>query len=145
MYRNTWAHYFVFIYSGEYHQYDFFVYPRTLRNEKGFLESGIALLASFFKRSSTKQSGDKDTFILPTSKEMVRQCLFFYLEPYKILLLNGEYPGDFRVDEFTKQVRIIYSMHHQPHVKHYSMTVPTPVTVIQINVSVLLIGHFITN
>lgn len=120
------------------------MYPRILRNEKGILESGMAWLASFLKRSSTKQSGDKDTFSPPTSKEMVRQCLFFYLEPYKTLLLNGEYPEDFRVDKFTKQVRIICSMHHKPHVKHPSIAAPTAVTVIQINVSIILIRHFIT-
>lgn len=122
--------FFVFTCAGEYHQYDFFVYPPVRKNEKGLWESGKDLLASFFKRGSTKQNDDKNMPKFPTTEEMVQLCLLFYLKPYKTLLFNdGEYPDNFRMDEFVKQVGLIYSMHHKPHVKHRLASSPNTVEV----------------
>lgn len=137
VYRNTCAH-FIFTYAGEYHQYDFFVYPPIQKNEKGIWESGKAWVFSFFKRGSAKQNGNKNASSIPTTEEMVQPCLLFYLRPYKTLLLNdGEYPADFRVDQFVKHVRHIYLMHSELHVKHRSASSPTTVKVDQKSVSVI--------
>ena len=46
---------------------------------------------------------------------MARKCLFFYLEPYKsILLQEGEFPEGFEVDWFVRQMQHIYSLHRWP-------------------------------
>lgn len=91
------------------------------------MEFGKGIL-TFFKKSSTRQGEEKEEHFTPVSTEaMARQCLPFYLEPYKAMLLSdGEYPKDFRVDDFVKQVGLIYSMHIQQWVQHHGAPSTAP-------------------
>ena len=107
--------------------------------EKGLLgqlaEAGKELLSSvgaFFKRSSTRQSEDKEDFTPPPAAAMAKQCLPFYLEPHRSLLLNdGEYPKNFTVDAFVKDVKQIYTMHKEQHVQHHGKPTTVPISEFQ--------------
>ena len=112
--------------AGEYHQYDFLVYPKITKVAKGFfdqvMETGKGVMNALFGRSSAKKpaqdANEVDYKTLPT-EAMVKQCLQFYLEPYKKLLLqDGEFPAGFRVDRLVKEVTHLYLQHQKPRVKH---------------------------
>ena len=108
------------------------MYPEVTKVEKGLfsqvVETGKGWLSSvgaFLTRSSTRQSEDKEDFTPPPAAAMAKQCLPFYLEPYRSLLLNdGEYP---KVDAFVKEVKRIYTMHMEQRVQHCG--IPAVVTI----------------
>ena len=104
MYYVPWLIFHVGI---EYHHYDLFVYPRVMEVDKGYwvVKAGKGIL----KRLLPGEGKDG-----PLSA-MARRCLFFYLEPYKsILLQDGEFPEGFEVDWFVRRVQHIYSLHRWP-------------------------------
>lgn len=110
-------HFFAFFAGNEYHQYDFFVYPKVTEVEKhGFWEGGIEWVSSFF---TDKDDSASEEFIPPSTEEMVKRCLNHYLQPFKSALLNKKgYHSDFRLDEFVRQVRQIFEQHNEPAVQH---------------------------
>ena len=89
----------------------------------------LSTVGAFFKRSSTKQSEDKEHFTPASAAAMAKQCLPFYLEPCKSLLLNdGEYPKNFTIDSFVKDVKRTYTMHMKQHVQHRGFPVSVTIT-----------------
>lgn len=113
--------------GGEYHKHDFFVYPML---EKGVLrrvwEKAVGLIQHY--------SEAKGAFAPPSTEEMVKQCFYFYLEPYKNILLNeASYPQDFRLNEFVREVKHIFEQHEKLVVELYSSSCIT-VTVDNIKV-----------
>ena len=112
----------MFFFAGsEYHQYDFFVYPKARKVEKHMLSrawEGIVRNVFNIKSDDTPEEG----FTPPSTEEMVKQCLNFYLEPFKRVLLNKDgYPADFRLDDFVVKVKRIFQQHNKPIVQHQNM------------------------
>ena len=108
--------------GSEYHQYDFFVYPEATRVERGYLSQAWEASKGFFSKYFINIQGSsvsEDEFTPLSSKEMVKQCLFFYLQPYQEALVNEtSYTKDFTVDGFVQQVKRIFEKHHTPVVQH---------------------------
>ena len=105
----------------EYHQYDFFVYPKLTSIDKGVfgrvLEGGVGILKNLFNVQS--ETATEDGFTPPSTEEMVKKCLHYYLEPLKrVLLVEDGYPPDFKLDEFVRQVKHIFKQHSEPVVQH---------------------------
>ena len=77
----------------------------------------VSVFLNFFK---TQAEGSKDQELKPLSRDdMAKQCLHFYLEKYKTMLLEGEgFFKGFRVDVFAKDVAHIYLQHHFPKLKY---------------------------
>ena len=106
----------------EYHQYDFLVYPKLTTVEKGVVsrawEGGVGWFKTFFGAQS--EAATEDVFTPPSTEKMVKQCLHYYLEPFKGVLLDEEgYPPDFKLDEFVRQVKHIFEQHNKPVVQHH--------------------------
>ena len=105
---------FKFVFAGsEYHQYDFFVYPKAINLEKGIFRRGLekSLLGfhSIFERE----------FSPPSTEEMVKQCFHFYLKPYKnVLLSETGYPQHFELNMFVREINHIFEQHEKPLVQH---------------------------
>ena len=105
----------------EYHHYDLFVLPKVTIVTKGFLnqvkEKATAVVGLLWGAVSRHSAADtKEEF----SKEaMAKQCLAFYLEQYKSLLLHDEeFPKEFRVDHLIETLSTIYFQHLTPLVKY---------------------------
>ena len=113
----------VLILGTDYHQYDFCVYPEMTKVEK----SGWSQALGWLTRNLLGNTPTVEAFTPPTTEEMVKQCLLFYLEPYKNFLLNG-YDENFQVEEFVRQVKLIVNHHYTPIVQHHDSS-PSPVTV----------------
>ena len=110
----------------EYHQYDYFVYPKALKSGRGFWNIGQAVTA--LKRWVTGQSDEK--FTPPPTEEMMQQCLLFYLEPFKDKLLNDRsYPAKLKIKEFVRKVRLLLQLHEEPIVQHQYYVNPSPVCI----------------
>ena len=100
------------MYAGEkYHQYDNFVYPKALKSRRGLWTS----IKRFFGGLSDEKS---EYFTLTPTDEMIQQCLLFYLEPFKDVLLNDRaYPDEFRIHEFVRKVKLLFQQHEVPAVQ----------------------------
>lgn len=106
------------ILAGEYHHYDYFVYPSELKVPKSFFDqvrdTGTKIMSAIFGKrtpaASAKEVKEVDAKIL-TTEEMAKQCLNFYLEPYMKQLLDEKYSESFRVDGFVNKVASLYSQH----------------------------------
>ena len=86
-------------------------------------DAGKGLFKRIFKSSSGEEKFD-----IPPTEDMMKRCLAFYLEPSKSTLLsNGEFPGNFSISEFGKQVKDILEQHTTPVVQHYNTPYPVPV------------------
>ena len=73
----------------------------------------------FFKKLFVQSDGKEDSVTPLSTSEMAKRCLHLYLKPYKaIMLKEQEYPEDFKVDLFVRQMRHIYQLHQQPMVQH---------------------------
>ena len=117
--------FFLFV-AEEYHHYDFLVYPKITKVAKGFFdqmkETGRGIMAFFGRGSSKKPAEDAKEvdFQILSTEAMAKQCLQFYLEPCKNLLLEeGEFPAGFNLDHLVNGVAGIYLQHQKPCVKHW--------------------------
>ena len=84
-----------------YHQYDFFVYPAIRKT----------LTRGWVTKKLPGNIPTVETFTPSSTEEMVKQCLSFYLQPYKNILLCG-YDENFQIEEFVRQVYLIVEQHH---------------------------------
>ena len=111
----------IFFAGTEYHQYDFFVYPKLTKVEKDVWsrawEGSVGILKNVFNVQS--ETATEDGFTPPSTEKMVKQCLHHYLEPFKRVLLDEDsYPLNFKLDEFVRQVKHIFKQHSKPVVQH---------------------------
>ena len=91
--------------GNEYHQYDFFVYPRELQVDRSY----IGWLTKFFR-----SDGEKSNLTPLSTEEMAKKCLLEYLEPYKnIFLQKAEYSAN-----FVREIKNICWQHEHPMVHH---------------------------
>ena len=107
------------------------MFPKSTTVEKGVvsrvLEGGMGLLKTFLGVQS--EAATEDVFTPPSTEKMVKQCLHYYLEPFKSDLLSDEgYSPDFKLDEFVRQVKHIFEQHKRPVVQHRHSSI-APVTV----------------
>ena len=89
----------------------------TIIVTKGFLHQVKEVVGLLWGAMSRQSAADtKEEF----SKEaMAKQCLAFYLEQYKILMLHDqEFPKEFRVDHLIETLSGIYFKHLTPLVKY---------------------------
>lgn len=110
---------FILIHTGEYHHYDFFVYPSVMKVPKTFFDQvrdSTIMNALFGKRNPEGSANEVDLKILST-EEMSKQCLNFYLEPYMKQLMDGKYSETFKVDDFVKRVTSVYLQHKSLSIK----------------------------
>ena len=117
--------YFLCFAGSEYHQFDFFVFPKVRKVEKHVLSRAWE---GFVRNFISSKSNDtpEEGFTPPSTEKMVKQCLNFYLEPYQRVLLNkGCYLANFRLDEFVVQVTRIFQQHNKPVVQHQNKHCPT--------------------
>ena len=111
-----------YLFAGtEYHQYDFFVYPKLTSVEKGVFgrawEGGVGIVRNWLNFQS--DTATEDSFTPPSTEKMVKQCLGLYLQPFKgVLLDEGGYPPYFKLDEFVRQVKHIFKQHNELVVQH---------------------------
>ena len=97
--------------------------PKLASVAKGFLhqvkEKGVAtaLFGFLLGKVSRQSAADiKEDF---TKEAMAKQCLAFYLEQYKTLMLQDvEFPKEFRVDHIIGTLSAIYFQHLTPMVKY---------------------------
>ena len=113
---------YIYISGNEYLKYDYFVYPKATKVEKGHLSQAATAVRRFF----TGQDDDRvERFTPLATDEMMKQCLLFYLEPFKDLLLHKvAYPDNFRIDHFVEQVRTIMQQHKVTLVRHPAADTP---------------------
>ena len=107
------------IYAGEYHHYDFFVYPSEVKLPKSIYDQvrdSRLMNVLFGRRNPAAGAKEVDAKILST-EEMAKQCLNFYLEPYVEQLLSGKYLENFKVDVFVKEVASLFLQHQQLSIK----------------------------
>ena len=93
------------------------MYPEITKVEKGVVGQALAGIGWFTKKL-LGNAPTAEAFIPPSTKEMVKQCLFFYLEPYKHTLLCG-YDENFCIEGFVEQVKLIVEQHHTSAVLHH--------------------------
>lgn len=113
------------------------VYPKVIKVSKGLydtmkakVKAGISAIGNWF-RSSTQTEEDKGVeFKLPSKEELAVQCLQFYLEPMKgVLLQDGEYPKEYKVDFMVTEIVHIYSVISEPWMDGDKWTIPLMATV----------------
>ena len=107
------------------------MYPEKIKIEKNVVSHawqaglgiGVGIYNYLFK---VEDDTAEEVSLAPRStEEMVKQCLRFYLEPCKDILLSEEgYPHNFRLDEFVGSVKRIFEQHYKPVVQHGDRTVP---------------------
>lgn len=111
------------------------MYPKATKVEKHVLsrawESGVGIVKSLFNMKG--DTAPEERFTPPSTEEMVKQCLTFYLEPYKRVLLNEDgYPSEFRINKLVGEVKLIFQQHKKPVVQHQSKhCAPVPVDNLQ--------------
>ena len=104
------------------------MYPEATEVQKGVLSQAWETGKGFFNKYILGTTTAEQTFTPPPTSDMVARCLYFYLEPYRKILLNETgYPENFRVDGFVSEVKVILEQHHKPVVQHIDY--PCPVTV----------------
>lgn len=123
----------IYFWIEEYHQYDMVVYPKVAEGTKGLgdrIKAGFKAGFSFFGSlvglpSSTQAEGVKEVEFKPPSREqLASQCLQFYLEPYKkVLLQEGGYPSEYKVDVMVFEITHIYSVLREPGVNGCNRTI----------------------
>ena len=104
------------------------VYPK---DTKGFYERNLKAGWSALFQSSTQREDVKEVvFGLPSREALAARCLQFYLEPYKsVLLQDGEYPKEYKVDSLVTEIVHIYSLLHEPWIEGHKLTIPLMATV----------------
>lgn len=116
-----------FLLIGEHHQYDTVVYPKVVKVAKSFVGKMIARIGAFVGLGSSAQTENaKEVEVkIPPKEELAAQCLQFYLEPYKsVLLQDGEHPKEYNVDSLVTEIINIYSQLHEPWVDGHKRRVP---------------------
>ena len=102
------------------------MYPERLNeipeNKKGFFR-----IFKFWKSSHPKATSDDSVTPYYSTEEMVKECVWFYLEPCRQILLKeeGHFPG-FTIDDFVRNVNLIYIQLKQPHVQQVAVDVRVP-------------------
>ena len=103
--------------TGEFHQYDFFVYPRETKIPKGILNSvfeGGKGLLNYFKKKVTKEDST-DVELNPVNiDDMTKQCLDFYLNSHWLKYMDKKHWTGIKLDCFVQHMSIIYFQHHNP-------------------------------
>ena len=107
---------FCFCIGDELHQFDFFVYPKVTTVPKSLATRAWEAGKGFIKSLFTSGSEEKESFTIPSTEDMMKSCLHFYLEPTRCTLL--EFPQTFSIAEFGKQVKVIFEQHSKPVVQH---------------------------
>ena len=129
----------IFFYTSagnEYHQYDFFVYPKETQVRRGILSRAWKASVDFLL-SNQDSASQEQPFSPPSTEDMVKDCLHFYLEPFKDCLLNNAgYQSNFSISEFVRQVKLLFMQHHTPVVQ-YSLPTHDVVTVRNMNQVIL--------
>ena len=87
--------------------------PKVIRVAKGFLhqvrEKGVATAVFGFLWGQVSRQSAADMKEDVSIEAMTKQCLPFYLEQYKTLMLQDEeFPKQFRVDQLIKTLSTIY-------------------------------------
>ena len=110
------------------------VYPKVAEGTKGLgdrIKAGFKAGFSFFgslvglPSSSQAEGGKEVEFKLPSREQLTSQCLQFYLEPYKkVLLQDGGYPTEYKVDVMVSEITHIYSVLYEPGVNGYNRIIP---------------------
>ena len=118
------------------------MYPDTTKVQTNFLSQAWEIGRGIVSLGTTTAEW---TFTPPLTSEMVARCLYFYLEPYRKILLNETgYPENFRVDDFVREVRVILEQHHKPVVHHKDDICPVTVDnllTVQISVCFHVMKH----
>ena len=99
------------------------MYPEATEVQRSVFSQAWETGKGFFNKYILGTTAAEQTFTPPSTEEMVQQCLYFYLEPYrKILLSDTGYPEKFRVDDVVREVKVILEQHHKPVVQHVDYT-----------------------
>ena len=116
------------ILGDEYHQYDYFVYPK-LKIERRHNVIYLVLATVKGWLFSKQDDGKLEKVALPSNDEMMTQCLLFYLEPFKDVLLNDRvYHKEFKIHEFVRKIRFLLQQHKEPFLKDSNhTTIPVPI------------------
>lgn len=94
------------------------------------LKAGLSAFSNLFRPSTQAEEMKEVAFELPSKEALAARGLQLYLEPYKnVLLQDGEYPKEFKVDNVVKEIVHIYSLLHQPWVNQHQWTIPLMATV----------------
>ena len=116
----------IIIFSGnQYHQYDFFVYPRTMPADKGYWKKAMGWLKGLLPGEGEEEGSVPAPL---STAEMVKRCLLLYLKPYQNVLQKMEHPENFKV---VREVRDVYRQHKELIVQHpimYQKATKVPVT-----------------
>ena len=113
------------------------VYPKDTKVSKGFsdrmkagLKAGWTAISNFFRPSTQTEEMKEVVFEIPSREELAARGLQFYLEQYKsVLLQEGEYPKEYKVDFIVSVIAHIYSLLHEPWVDGHKLTIPLMATV----------------
>ena len=92
------------------------MYPKAKKIQRGVWEAGKAyIMKKLFNMRQT--NNEEDTFSPPTTEEMMKRCLLFYLEPYKNTLLHI-IESQVHVNTLVKQIKTVFNQHKEPSVQH---------------------------
>lgn len=106
------------------------VYPRVVKVvkvERSVLDTIITEFSVWGGSMSSTPTEDikEEEPKLPSKETLAAQCLQFYLEPYKnVLVQDGEYPKKFKVDTVVTEIEHIFSLLHEPCVNNRKWTIP---------------------
>ena len=95
------------------------MYPKATKVEKGYLSqaaTAVSQAVTAVRWLFVMQDDDDkvERFTPFAADEMMNQCLLFYLEPFKDLLLHKvAYPDNFRIDHFVEQVKSSMQQHKE--------------------------------
>ena len=107
------------------------MYPKAAKVEKGVIRRALDKGLGFIRyiRNIPGDTEAEGAFDPPSTEEMVKQCLHFYLEPSKnILLAETHFPQNFILNEFVREIKHIFQQHNNPVVQHNPSS-PTTVSV----------------
>ena len=105
------------------------VYPRVVKVvkvERSVLDTIITEFGAWGGSLSGTPTEDakEEEPKLPSKEMLAAQCLQFYLEPYRnVLVQDGEYPKKFKVDTVVTEIQHIYSLLHEPWVNNRKWTI----------------------
>ena len=97
------------------------MYPKETEIQRGILSRAWKASVGVYNFLINNQDSatEEQPFSPPSTEDMVKDCLHFYLEPYKDILLNkAEYQSNFSIGEFVRQVKLLFKQHHKPVVQH---------------------------
>ena len=129
---------FCFLLIGEYHHYDMVVYPKKVAKSildimKAGLKVGLKVAKIFanFSSSSTQTEGVQDADFYPKTKEkLAAQCLHFYLEPYKNILLHNT--KELKVDFVVTEIANVCSVISAPCIDDHKQSIPEVIMTVSI-------------